>query len=37
MTTSQREDCRYAEESYGGAVFCMLVVLWLVAYLICLP
>ncbi len=37
MTTTQRDSTRNVEESLGGAIFCMLVVLWIVVYLICLP
>ncbi len=37
MTTTQRDRYQNAEGSFAGAIFCMLVVLWIVVYLIHLP
>ncbi len=37
MTTTQRDSYRNTEEGFGGAIFCMLAVLWIVVYLIYLP
>ncbi len=37
MTITQRGRFQNTEEGFGGAIFCMLIILWIVVYVINLP